>query len=91
MLRDEYRVASIGRLLPVLHGMGRGESLLDQLVRVLTYGLRPTQLSDGTVATPQPEPRPKRLRGQPVEPCVDVVAGHDRTIRPTFWNSLMSE
>ena len=91
MLRDEYRVAAVGRLLAVLGRMGGSKSLLDQLESVPAYGLRPAQLGDGAVATAQLEARPKRLRSQPVQQCVDAVRGHEVTIRPTFWNSLMSE
>ena len=94
MLGHEHGVPSIGRLLAVLVRMGRRQPLLDQLICVPAYGLGTAQLCDGAVASGQTKPRTKRLRRQPIKPCVDVPRGparHEMTMRPTFWNSLMSE
>ena len=77
MLRDEYRVAAIRRLLAVLVRVGGREPLSNELVRVPAYGVGSAELSDRSVAAGEMESRTERLLGQPIQPSIDLLRPHE--------------
>lgn len=82
VLRDEYGMAAVGRLLAVLVGLGRSQSAGDELVGVGAHRRRAPRHRGGTISSGQVKLGPEALPSQAVDQLVDLLwrrHGHQAT------------